>query len=119
MGDTLSRSADLSHQTIRRSHKLAPIKATSLMLCRACIRISGLRVRVVDRTLQILRERQGAKTRRSHTHCASTTKSDEICRSHGRAMRVAKALAATAVDILSNASLLEEVKREFGDSELC
>ena len=34
-------------------------------------------------------------------------------------MRVAKALAATAVDILSNASLLEEVKREFGDSELC
>jgi hypothetical protein len=36
-------------------------------------------------------------------------------------MRVAKALAATAVEILVDASLLEEVKREFEDrsSELC
>lgn len=33
-------------------------------------------------------------------------------------MRVAKTLAATAVDVLTNASLLEEVKREFRDSEL-
>jgi len=38
--------------------------------------------------------------------------------SHVRAMRVAKALAATAVDVLTDASLLEEVKREFKHSEL-
>ena len=33
-------------------------------------------------------------------------------------MRVAKALAATAADVLTDAELLEEVKREFRDSEL-
>lgn len=39
--------------------------------------------------------------------------------SHVRAMRVAKSLAATAVDVLTDTALLEEVKREFRDSELC
>ena len=43
---------------------------------------------------------------------------DERSFSHDRAMRVAKALAATAVDVLTQPSLLEEVKREFRDSEL-
>ena len=43
---------------------------------------------------------------------------DEDCFRHERAMRVAKTLAATAVDVLTNAELLEEVKREFRDSEL-
>jgi hypothetical protein len=33
-------------------------------------------------------------------------------------MKVAKVLAATAVDILTSPSLLEEVKREFKDSKL-
>ena len=42
----------------------------------------------------------------------------DFCFSHDRAMRVAKTLAATAVDVLVDAELLEEVKREFRDSEL-
>jgi len=34
---------------------------------------------------------------------------------HGLAMRVAKALAATAVDVLTRPELLAEVKREFDE----
>ena len=37
---------------------------------------------------------------------------------HGLAMRVAKALAATAVDVLTRPELLAEVKREFDETKL-
>jgi len=37
---------------------------------------------------------------------------------HGLAMRVAKALAATAVDVLTRPELLAEVKREFDEMKL-
>lgn len=42
----------------------------------------------------------------------------KLLRRHERAMRVAKALAATGVEVLTNASLLAEIKREFGDEKL-
>lgn len=39
-------------------------------------------------------------------------------RRHNRAMRVAKALAATAVEVLADASLLADIKREFASQSL-
>lgn len=63
IGDILTRSAGRFSRTMLRLHRLVRIKAMSLMRCRACIRISGFRVRVVGRILGILRGLRGVRMR--------------------------------------------------------
>jgi hypothetical protein len=63
IGDISLLSAGRYRRIIWRSHKPVRIRVMFLMLCRACMRISGLRVRVVGRILRISRRLQGERTR--------------------------------------------------------